>query len=230
MNLGKPDESAAIANYARLAGHYDASCRRIKAVREEAIALLGLRPGDQVLDVACGTGSSFALLHAGVAPGGKVVGVELSPDMCRQARERAAAIGRATIEVVQDSAERAPLGDARFDAVLFHYTHDVLRNPVALANIFAAVRPGARVAVAGLKAGAAWTLPYNLLAMFRARRYVSTFEGLAQPWSHLLRHVADFRWRSRNAGNGYVGWGRAAAPGEVATPSLATRVHRAVEA
>ena len=209
MNFGRPDEAAALANYARLAEGYDAACERIEPIREEAVALLGLRSGDSVLDVACGTGKSFPLLLAGVGPSGFVVGVELSPEMCRQARTRAVALGSERVLVVEGSAERIELGAIRFDAVLFHYTHDVLRDPAALAHLFASVRPGARVVVAGTKAAPAWAMPLRLFSMFRARKYLSTFDGIAQPWSHLLRFVPDFRWRNRFAGAGYLGWGQA---------------------
>ena len=207
MNFGKPDEAVSLTNYARLADGYDTACQRLGPIREEAVALLGLRPGDRVLDVGCGTGSSFALLHAGVGTTGSIVGVELSPEMCAQARLRALGLDGESVRVIEASAEGADFGAEKFDAVLFHYTHDVLRNPAALAHLFASARPGARVVVAGLKAAPAWAAPLNWFSMFRARKYLSTFEGVAEPWSHLLRFVPDFHWRNRLAGTGYVGWG-----------------------
>ena len=219
MNFGIPDDAVALADYARLAAGYDESCRPLAPIREEAVALLGLRRGDDVLDVACGTGLSFPLLHAATGGAGSVVGVDLSPDMCDQARARAATLDPERILVVQGSAAEADFGATRFDAVLFHYTHDVLRGPAALANLFAYVKPGARVAVAGFKSAPGWALPLNLFSMFRARRYVSTFEGVVEPWSHLLCWTPDFRWRSRLAGTGYVGWGHRAAASTTPPPS-----------
>ena len=212
INFGKPDEAVALTNYARLADGYDIACQRLGPIREEAVALLGLRPGDRVLDVGCGTGISFALLNAGVGTIGSVVGVELSPEMCAQARLRALGLDGESVRVIEASAEGADFGAEKFDAVLFHYTHDVLRNPAALAHLFASARPGARVVVAGLKAAPAWAAPLNWFSMFRARKYLTTFEGVAEPWSHLLRFVPDFHWRNRLVGTGYVGWGNA--PGE----------------
>ena len=64
-NFGRPNEFASLANWARSAEGYDASRLRIEPRREEAVPLLGLRPCDPVLDVACGTGKGFALLCVG---------------------------------------------------------------------------------------------------------------------------------------------------------------------
>ena len=207
MNFGKPDQTLAVARYARLAKNYDTSCKRITPIRDEAIALLGLRAGDSVLDVACGTGLSFPLLYSGVGANGNVVGIELSPHMSALARCRAADIDGRCIRVVEGRANELSLDEIRFDAVLFHYTHDVLRNADELAHLFASVKPGARVAVAGTKQGSAWALPLSLITLFRARNYLTTYEGMQKPWSHLPRWVPDFRWQTRQAGTSYVGWG-----------------------
>ena len=212
MNFGQPDQALAGVRYARLADRYDESCRRIAPIREEAIALLGLRAGDTVLDVGCGTGLSFALLHAGVGSTGRVVGIELSAHMSAMAHQRAAGLDAQCIRVVEGPANAVALGTVRFDAVLFHYTHDVLRSTDALAHLFTLVKPGARVAVAGVKCGSNWVLPLSLIAMFRARNYLTTFEGIRAPWGHLLRSVPDFRWQPRLAGTSYVGWGHATQP------------------
>ena len=58
MNFGQPNPQLAVLNYRSLAPEYDTACTRISSIREETIALLGLRRGDRVLDVASGTGLS----------------------------------------------------------------------------------------------------------------------------------------------------------------------------
>jgi ubiquinone/menaquinone biosynthesis C-methylase UbiE len=55
-----------------------------------------IAPGDSVLDIACGTGANFALLDERVGPAGRVVGVDLSPDMLAVAAERCGARGATT--------------------------------------------------------------------------------------------------------------------------------------
>ena len=82
-----------LRKYRTHAPGYDASAQRTMPLRRRVVALLGLRPGETVLDVACGTGLSLSLLREAVGPAGPVVGVEVSPDMIRFARDRVAAEG-----------------------------------------------------------------------------------------------------------------------------------------
>ena len=65
-----------------------------------------------------------------------------------------------------------------FDAVAFNFTHDVLQSEKALANIFAACRPGARVAVAGSKLLPWYLAPFNAYVRWNNAPYMTTFAGL----------------------------------------------------
>jgi len=203
----RPDPALALARYRAHATGYDATARRSMPARLRTIAKLSLRPGDSVLDVGCGTGLSFAALLEGVGPAGRVVGVELSPEMLALARERCEQAGWGNVTLIESAIETAPL-EGPFDAVLFHCAHDVLRSPEALDRIFAATRTGTRVAAAGMKLGPWWAAPLNPLVRRRARPYMTTFEGLERPWSLLERRLSRFEWRSRNFGSGWIGWGR----------------------
>lgn len=186
--MSDPDPRRALAQYRRHAAGYDASARRTMRLRRRVIDWLGLAPGERVLDVACGTGLSLPLLAERVGATGQVVGVELSPEMLEQARARVAQAGLAQVVLVRAPMEDAPL-EGRFDAVLFNYTHDVLQSPRALANVFAHVRPGARVVAAGVKHPPAWLFPLRLLRLWKARPYLTTFRGLARPWASLEPYV-----------------------------------------
>jgi demethylmenaquinone methyltransferase/2-methoxy-6-polyprenyl-1,4-benzoquinol methylase len=178
------------------------------AIRRRCIERLALRPGERVLDVACGTGLSFALLAAGVGAGGAVVGVEPSPEMMAQARARAARLPQ--VRLVEASMEAAAL-EGQFDALLFHYTHDVLQSPPALANIFAHAKPGARVALAGVKHPPAWLFPLRLLRLWNARPYLTTFRGLDRPWAPLERYVEGIDVQPVMLGTNYLARGRVSA-------------------
>src|SRR4029453_8744665 len=65
--------------------------RQIGPHGERALALLAPRAGERVLDLGCGCGDSSLALATRVAPGGSVLGLDLSEPMLARARERAAA-------------------------------------------------------------------------------------------------------------------------------------------
>jgi len=207
--MAGPDPRRAVEKYRRHARGYDASAARTMALRRRAIGLLGLRPGDVVLDVACGTGLSLPLLREAVGPGGRVIGVEVSPEMIVQARERVARSSWSNVRLVEASMEDANLGEP-FDAALFNYTHDVLQSPQALRNIFAFARPGARIALAGIKHPPAWLFPLRLYRLLKARPYVTTFQGLDQPWRMVRGYLSALEVSPVLLGTNYLAHGRLA--------------------
>ncbi|MGH8707706.1 MAG: class I SAM-dependent methyltransferase [Burkholderiales bacterium] len=200
-----PDPRRALEQYRRHADGYDASARRTMDLRRRAIDWLELAPGDRVLDVACGTGLSLPLLAERVGAAGAVVGVELSPEMLRQARARLAQARWPQVTLVEASMEQAAL-EGRFDAVLFNYTHDVLQSPRALANVFAHVKSGARVVAAGVKHPPAWLFA---LRLWKARLYLTTFRGLARPWAPLEPYLEGMQVQPVLLGTNYIARGRA---------------------
>lgn len=203
-----PDPGRAVEKYRHRAAGYDASARRTMALRRRAVELLELRPGDKVLDVACGTGLSLPLLSGAVGPQGRVIGVEVSPEMLEQARRRVAAEELANVVLVEAAMEDAVF-EGPLDAVFFNYTHDVLQSPRALANIFSRARPGTRVALAGIKHPPAWLFALRLYRLIKARPYVTTFRGLDEPWRMLAQYVPDLAVRPVMLGTNYLARGQA---------------------
>ena len=82
----------------------------------DLIAEAGLRPGERVLDVACGTGI-VARLAADIVGNGNVAGLDLTPEMLAVARSIAQSSGK-SIRWYESTAEAMPLPDASFDVVL----------------------------------------------------------------------------------------------------------------
>ena len=205
---GGPDRTAALQSYRERAAGYDRSSTYILAIRAMAIRLLDVRPGEVVFDVACGTGPTLLPLAALAGPAGRVVGIEQSPEMAAIARARLAGAEAAAVEVIEAPVEDAVL-PARADRLLFCYTHDVLQNPHALANLFAAVKPGARVVVVGIRLVSWWLAPLNLWTCWRTRHYLSTFRGLSEPWAPLRAYCPDLTVvRTYHAGTSYLASGR----------------------
>lgn len=176
-------------------------------MRELAVGALQLQPGDTVLDVACGSGLCFEPIEAQIGPSGRIVGVDLSPDMLELARRRVDAHGWQNVTLIRSSMDDVILS-ARWDAALFHFTQDVLQSRTALTNIFSQANNPARVALAGTKLFPWWLAPLNLYIWLANWSYMTTFRGLSRPWSLLQRdYVPNLRVRPVWLGASYVGAG-----------------------
>jgi len=182
-----PDRRRALDLYRQAAKGYDATCGRIAPLRQLAVAALRLVPGERVADVACGTGALLPALARAVGPGGQVLGIEQSPEMAAQARERAQRSGVAgRIRLAQCAVEELPDETPPVDALLMCRTHDVLQSPAALERLFALARPGARIALAGMiTLPWWWGWPVNAANLARARPYMTTWANLDRPWRGL---------------------------------------------
>jgi len=200
-----------LAKYRQRAAGYDRTCGPTWTIRERTIAALALQPGERVLDVACGTGLSLALLRERVGDAGQVHGFDHSAEMLAQARGRVAEAGWRNVMLLETPAQA--LAQARvlpqaFDALLFHYTHDILRSPTALASVLACARPGARIAIAGIKYFPRWLAPLNAWVYWKNYGYNGAPGELRSPWDRIAPRLADWRLESTQLGMGYIASGR----------------------
>lgn len=106
----------------------------------------GVRGGDHVLDVGCGTG--VAAISARRA-GATTVGVDLTPELLARAKENASIAGFDDMEWKQGDVESLGFADATFDVVLSHFGHIFAPRPeVAASEMLRILRPGGRIAFA----------------------------------------------------------------------------------
>lgn len=166
-----------------------------RAGRVAAIRLLGLEPGDRVLDVGCGTGLNFPLLEDAVGRSGRIVGVDASPAMLERAEARIVSQGWTNVRTVHGDAGRltALLTDAdaldalsAFDAVLFTYSLSVIdRWAKTWSQAMALLRPSGRVAVVDL------ALPTGAWRVLSPLARLACLTGGADPHRHPWKLVAS---------------------------------------
>ncbi|WP_333768761.1 class I SAM-dependent methyltransferase [Streptomyces sp. IBSBF 2435] len=110
-----------------------------------AVAALEPPPGGRALDAGCGTARALPLLRAAVGPAGDVVGLDLTPEMLREA----AVLGRrADGALIEADSAQLPLRAGAFDAVLAAGLVHHLPDPAAgLRELARVTRPGGRLAL-----------------------------------------------------------------------------------
>ncbi|CAL9603235.1 class I SAM-dependent methyltransferase [Streptomyces sp. enrichment culture] len=110
-----------------------------------AVAALGLREGDRVLDAGCGTGRALPPLRAAVGASGTVIGADLTPAMLREAAR--AGRDRDGVLLLTDAAA-LPLRAGALDAVFAAGLIAHLPHPSrALRELARVVRPGGTLAL-----------------------------------------------------------------------------------
>jgi len=123
------------------------SLGRERAYREKTLELAGLKPGESVLDVGCGTGSLAIAARRQVGPRGKVYGIDASPEMIARAHKKA---NKSSADVTFENAlaERMPFPNATFDVVfittVLHHLPDKARRQ-CLHEVRRVLKPAGRL-------------------------------------------------------------------------------------
>jgi len=154
--MGRPPDFAGFSEIDRTgsagayAGYLDdvGSLGAVAEWKRRSFEVLEARPGARLVDVGCGTGADVLALAALVEPGGRVVGIDASSEMIREARRRAGG-PRAAVDFRAGDVRRLPLPDASFDGCRAERTLQHLDDPAAaVAEMARIVRPGGRLVVA----------------------------------------------------------------------------------
>lgn len=114
-----------------------------------AVAKSLVRPGQQVLDLAGGSGDIAALLAQKVGPKGRVVLADINASMLQVGRDRLLDKGLLnTIHCIQANAEELPFADNQFDCITIGFgLRNVTNKEKALASMYRVCKPGGKLLV-----------------------------------------------------------------------------------
>ncbi len=138
------------------------------------LALARVQPGETVLDLGSGAGFDALLAAQAVGPTGRVIGVDMTPEMLARAEQNAQRVGAQNVEFRRGYIEALPVEDGQVDVIISNCVINLSpEKPKVFREAFRVLRPHGRLAISDLVLKT--PLPAGLLRS--AEAYVGCIAG-----------------------------------------------------
>ncbi len=176
--------------------------------RKQAVSALGLKPGDTIVEIGCGTGLNFGYLRAAVGEAGKVIGVDLTDAMLAQAEQRIAREGWSNVMLVQRDAATYEF-PPEVQGVLSTFALTLVPEyGRVIARAADALATGGRMVVLDFRQPENWPLWLVRVGVFITRPFgVSLDLAARKPWEVMQKHFPRVTTKSLFGGFVYIAVG-----------------------